>query len=571
MSVTTMLTGMLPFVVLAAALLALPVSIGLLNRYRRSVQRGMSAVAGSSAPVERTTARSAPAASLRIQVLDPSSPDAKASAEPALLAAALQRPWRAAAIYAIAGLAYAGVMTAGWLGSTGDRAVGWNKLLLLSWTYLWPAAIVVSLVAAYDLRRRLQVFGVYFAVLVAVIAVTVARNPESTALQFALYWIIVNGPATVLAFAFLLRPIRAVGPLVLAFMLLVALGSQALLSLAGANESLLRAIVEVGFSVGLGGRAVFIGLIALGVAAGALLAWPLLRALGRGYERRRFSDQALLINALWLEFGIVQSISLAFGGALWVLTGLAAFAAFIATKRLLLPPLARLHAAAEPRRLLLLRVFALGARSRRVFDRLLTHWPYIGNIAMIAGPDLVTTTVEPNEFMEFVSGRLSRQFVSDSNDLRARLARADKGPDPDGRCRVQEFFCRHDTWQMTIERLAAETDAVLMDLRSFTAHNAGCVFELGRLLNAVELRRIVILVDDATDVAFLEKTLEGLWRDLESGSPNQSLEAPRLKVFRANSFSERELHSLLAALLQGPAKGAVRSGVQLKQAGAAAG
>jgi hypothetical protein len=124
---------------------------------------------------------------------------------------------------------------------------------------------------------------------------------------------------------------------------------------------------------------------------------------------------------------------------------------------------------------------------------------------------------------------------------------------------------------MTIERLAAETDAVLMDLRSFTAHNAGCVFELGRLLNAVELRRIVILVDDTTDVAFLEKTVERLWRDLESGSPNQSLEAPRLKVFRANSFAERELHSLLAALLQGPAKGAVRSGVQLKQAGAAAG
>ena len=58
-------------------------------------------------------------------------------------------------------------------------------------------------------------------------------------------------------------------------------------------------------------------------------------------------------------------------------------------------------------------------------------------------------------------------------------------PDPDGRYRIKEFFCYNDTWQMTMERLAAASDAVLMDLRSFSRVNQGCIFELGRLLDGV--------------------------------------------------------------------------------------
>jgi hypothetical protein len=99
---------------------------------------------------------------------------------------------------------------------------------------------------------------------------------------------------------------------------------------------------------------------------------------------------------------------------------------------------------------------------------------------MIAGPDLVTSTVEPNEFLEFVSGRLGRQFVRDANDLETRAKATDTARDPDGRYRISEFFCRNDTWQMTMERLAKTSDAVLMDLRSFSPANQGCIFELGR-------------------------------------------------------------------------------------------
>ena len=91
----------------------------------------------------------------------------------------------------------------------------------------------------------------------------------------------------------------------------------------------------------------------------------------------------------------------------------------------------RVRAQAPEPGLLLLRVFALGARSERLFDAFGKRWLRIGNIDMIAGPDLATTAVEPHEFLDFVGGRLSRAFVHDEADLARRHAARALGPDPD--------------------------------------------------------------------------------------------------------------------------------------------
>ena len=99
----------------------------------------------------------------------------------------------------------------------------------------------------------------------------------------------------------------------------------------------------------------------------------------------------------------------------WILTALVAFAAWKAAT-LLGFRLTRGHAG--PPRTPLLLVFRLGKRSEQLFDKLRRYWQSAGSISMIAGPDLVTTTVEPHEFLEFVSGRLGRQFVGGTPDLR---------------------------------------------------------------------------------------------------------------------------------------------------------
>jgi hypothetical protein len=100
-----------------------------------------------------------------------------------------------------------------------------------------------------------------------------------------------------------------------------------------------------------------------------------------------------------------------------------------------------------------------------------------------------------------------------------------------------------------MRRLAQKSDAVLMDLRSFTEINQGCLYELEQLLNIVDLRHVVFLVDETTDTAFLEKTLQRLWQRVDHGSPNRNVPSPTAHFFQANDQSEQSMQALLFMLL----------------------
>ena len=86
-----------------------------------------------------------------------------------------------------------------------------------------------------------------------------------------------NAPATILLLAFLHRRVRAVGPLVLAFMVVAVLGSQVLLSVAAADDAGLHAALAVGSVFGLGGTGVFYGLMLVGFVLCGVLGWLLLK------------------------------------------------------------------------------------------------------------------------------------------------------------------------------------------------------------------------------------------------------------------------------------------------------
>ncbi|HVP50184.1 MAG TPA: hypothetical protein VMT56_03075 [Candidatus Bathyarchaeia archaeon] len=549
MSTTVMLTGMLPFIVLVAAVLAVPVAWFLLRLYSRAVRRGMIA-GGTAGAGTNAIAGTPPTADLEIVDLPIRSDQVVLGEKSLKFRVAAFSCWRAALAYAIAGAAYAAVMTTGLLLSDRTQAVVSTKIALLFWTYFWPVVPAAVLVAAYDRKRRLQVFGGYTLVFLFIAVVGLLRNPDLHLTDLLLYWIITNGPATLLVMAFLYKPIRAVGPLVLAFLIAASVGSQVLLSVADQSNTFLRGVVGIGSSAGLGAVGTFIAMIVAGTLLFSIaIGWPALRILGRRYERKKFSDQSLTLDTIWLVFAVVQSIYLAFQGPLWILTGLFAFLAYKIVSAVAFRRLLATQTQGPSTTLLLLRVFSLGKRSESLFDKLRRHWQYLGGTLMIAGPDLVTTTVEPHEFLDFVRGRLGRRFVSGIHDVEGRLASLDTAADPDGRHRITEFFCHNDTWQMTVERLAAFSDVVLMDLRSFSPSNRGCVFELGRLLDAVDLNRIVFLIDATTDRSYLESTLQRLWRSVCAESKNRLQPAPRARLFPVSRQDEPELRALMGHLL----------------------
>jgi hypothetical protein len=52
-----------------------------------------------------------------------------------------------------------------------------------------------------------------------------------------------------------------------------------------------------------------------------------------------------------------------------------------------------------------------------------------------------------------VSGRLARLFVDSDSTLARSIAALDDLRHPDGRFRINDFFCHGDTWQAVLRRL----------------------------------------------------------------------------------------------------------------------
>ena len=562
--VTLALTGALPFILILAPALALPVSIGLLKLYRRAVLKSMLARANprmtGAGPPEASAPSDQPVRGrLGFAILDRASSITAGPVAKALYSTVLRAPWRAAAIYAVAGFCYALVMVATYLAATNSELLPF-RFLVLFWIYAWPVVLTVNLVAAPSQRAKLATASVYFLILAAIGAIGIARSPTLSWDQVVVLWLLTNLPATVLLLAFLNRRVRAVGPLVLTFMIVATTGSILAPFIAGSDERMLRAVVDLGLALGLDAVGVFIGLHVLGFVMLGLAGWLALRWIGGLYERKKISDQSITLDAIWLLFGVSQSVSLVFEGAAWMLAGLLAFAIHKGVARAGFSLLYRKAGPArESPKLLLLRVFSLGKRSERLFDALGTRWRHAGSIQLIAGPDLATTTVEPHEFLDFLSGRLARRFITGPETLDLRLSETDGERDRDGRFRVNDFFCHDDTWRMVLSRLVSESDAVLMDLRGFSPQKAGCVFEIDELINVVPLERVVFVIDDTTDEPFLRQTVQHSWDRMRPTSPNRLSDSEQLRLFRFGGPRRGNLRQLLRCVCVAARAGSSRA------------
>jgi hypothetical protein len=531
---TTALTGMLPAIVLLSMVFTAIVSIALLRRYRLAVVRSMSASSASTPAITQSDTSVVPLESSRLAVTTVGVEDAVYEEGLAAYQATSGSLRRLGMVYTVAGLCYALILSLPWL-LTAEGGFSLMRLLWLFVCYLWPAIVTLLLVFATTARQKTIIVGVYFGFVAVMGSVALARNPDLDPGQLIFFWSFANVAGTLLLSFFLARKIRAVGPLVLAFMVLGVTGAFLVVTIAGSNDALLYAIVELGGALGLGATALFLLLQLLGFSLFGLFGWWLLSWLGRAYRAKLMSDQSLTVDALWLLFAVLQSITLAFEGWAWIFAGVVAFVAYKAITSF---GFARISARSNAKKdghrsLLLLRVFALGRRSERLFDGVSKRWRCAGSIDLIAGPDLVTSTVEPHEFLDYLGGRLSRQFIESEADLDKRMAQRDLHPDPDGRYRVNEFFCRQNTWQVTMRRLSMGSDVVLMDLRSFSPANQGCLWELEQLLNGISLERVLFVIDQTTDQPFLRNKLQELWERVPVDSPSRAVAVPEVRLFLA--------------------------------------
>lgn len=417
--------------------------------------------------------------------------------------------------YVAAGLAFGAVAT------TLNFLVNGHEFLpvrtvAVVWAYAWPVVLVVVLAFGSE-PRTWRVAAAVYGLIVAVLCLLSGTASGFTAASVAaplLLWLWYGAPSLILL-VLTVRSIRAIAPVLLLLVVSGLFGANlalGLLNIAPVAYAVLGLIVAVG-----GGAALaFYGTGFVGLLLGLVLGWILITMVGRAHRSGWLSEQSLVIDTIWLVQSFIAGVAL--GG--W---GIAALLAFVAYKvveamgiRMIGP---RLLAPAE-RPLLLLRVFGFDRRSSRLMDLIAERWRYQGDIRLIAAPDLASRTIDPAKILAFMTGRLDRMFVRSERDLERRLADLVAARASDWRFGINELFCSGEIWRQAVRRLMQGAQMVVMDLRSFTRSNEGCVFELQTLLDTVPLDRLTFLVDRATEIDHLEAVLDARWQRLAATSPN---------------------------------------------------
>ena len=435
-----------------------------------------------------------------------------------LFARARRARFQAAAVYLLAGLAAACVLAAGNILDARNPYLGpFGRLVLFS-SHTWPAILTFSAAAVPSFRTKAIVLPLAAGLLAAI---------AWAASGAAILWLVLYGPPTVLLLFAANRWLKTIAPVVL------LLGTMAV------GAFFLGADWFVRFGC-------LIGVVSMVVAAAAgLLAYAL---IVRAYERKRFSDLSFHLAFVWMTFALWYAAVHAASAWWWL--AFVAIALYAIVTGLTLPLLRREARRHRPVSLLVLRVFGAPARSQTLFEQIGTRWRTIGPIHLIAGPDSVIANLDISELAHLLTLRQSRLYVTDRDDLERRLAHLDTAPDPDGRYRVNDFFCFDDTWKPTFTRLLAVSDVVLVDLSGFGPRNAGVSFELAHLMARRPLDSFVLVTDDDTSADHLAATLTRLWRELDPSLPNARLANPVLRVFH-NPRPRR----LVAALCDAAAAG----------------
>ncbi len=546
------LTGQLPTIIILAAILAYPLSLLLLWLYKRAVLEFMSKHASSVVQSESLTRSPTPSPSSPLPSLEfvTLSTDVQSTQndDSTLNKLITRRLWYATTVYSVAGVLFVLLMSFAWLVASSIE-FSFFRCLMVFWTMAWPIVLTINLIAASTRRVLIVSTGLYFAVYLLLSAIALIRSPDFTANQISLLWLTFNLMPTALLLFFLNRQIRSVGPLILVFMIVGLTGSVVATSVIGQNEAALHLLIEITSLLGLGDHA-FASIIMAGFACFAVLGWLLAIWIRRGYDSKILSDQAILLDSVWIIFGITHAVSLVFEGWQWLMSFFFAFLVYkvVVLIGFRLIPTSPNNSNFLNKKLLLLRVFKLGKRSERVFDGITKHWRFVGNVQLIAGPDLAATTIEPHEFLEFLRGRLTRLFIHEKNAFDERMNSIDTQPDFDGRFRINDFFCYENTWEMVISRLVKESDVILMDLRSFSPERRGCIRELNELIHGVPVERVILLIDENTDNPFLEQTIRQCWSAMPTTSPNANGPSKILRLFRLNSHQAIPTSALINEL-----------------------
>ena len=245
------------------------------------------------------------------------------------------------------------------------------------------------------------------------------------------------------------------------------------------------------------------------------------------------------------------------------------------------------------RRLTVLRVFGLKSNTRHLFNRVVHFWNYAGPSFTIMDPIFAKSEFSfwgsPKNFrlksaqvfaifagavigykvnsggmaLSYILMILSSViinvillyiiiptfFIKKSDALHKRIGRT-SGRDRGwyGIGKQVNLYCFDNIWKKALGRIVEGADAVIMDLRGFSADRKGCAFEMSHLVNNYDLDRALFIVDGGTDKNLFIETLREEARRLGADSPNAGKENINVTVFSCDGQGRKNTGKIMQIL-----------------------
>ena len=483
--------GQLFFAVLVALVLAWLAGLLVARRYTVKVLEFMQT---GTAPIDQASATDRASTGLKDDVPATKSGELARQNHSAL--------WRLRIAFILISVLLAGIIGAVEQAAYVDNAFSWRRLVMLTLVNAWPFVPSIGLLERWP-RWKILLVSLAFILISSVLVML--NSTDNQNLGGVLLWLFGQQiPLLVFVFFMTGSKIRAVGPyLLVVFFLLMA---STLLGLSALEQAVRGGPDTWVMELVLATNA-YVVFILFSIVPWLLAFYPvrfLARRLAEAYRNKVFSEPLYLLAGVWSITLLFQAMTLSHSLGFSAYGLLAAGLAIPLTVMLMKPVLRPQH---QPPTLLLLRVFRGDAGIEALVDSVVERWRYSGNTVMIAGKDLALRTLEPDELFAFLSGHLQDRFISDETRLQQAVHDLDLQADPDGRYRINEFFCFDSTWKWVLAALVDKADSVLMDLRSYTSKREGCTHELRVLATQPHLHKLVILFDKNTEKHTVEQLL----------------------------------------------------------------
>ena len=176
------------------------------------------------------------------------------------------------------------------------------------------------------------------------------------------------------------------------------------------------------------------------------------------------------------------------------------------------------------------RMLYLWVFDERTNDGIVQRWRTVGPVQLLRGGGALGGL---RTLAATVTGRIGDLIEETADEVATRLTGFDYDRSDGGRFAVNTILRTDGTWQLALNELIASTDVVQMDLGGFDEDNQGCAHELGLLVDRVPLDRVLLVVDDSTDLALLRRVLEDSWSRMDAASPNRDGGAGSLTAVNA--------------------------------------